>query len=82
MHAVSPGHLGFSSFLARVRAGAEVTLPLGLPFWYKKVMSKSTVSRTRKKIGRPPTGADPYICGFCRISSVAIDAWISKQKDL
>ena len=31
-HAVSLGHLDSQSFVARVRAGAEVALPLGLLF--------------------------------------------------
>jgi hypothetical protein len=58
-----------------------LTLPLGLPFWYKKVMSKSTVSRTRKKIGRPPTGAESIHLRVLPDQSAAVDAWISKQKD-
>ena len=58
-----------------------MTLPLGLPFWYKKVMSKSTVSRTRKKIGRPPTGAESIHLRVLPDQSAAVDAWISKQKD-
>jgi hypothetical protein len=52
-----------------------------LRFWYKKVMSKSTVSRTRKKIGRPPTGAESVHLRVLPDQAAAIDAWISKQKD-
>jgi hypothetical protein len=56
-------------------------LPLGLPFWYKKLMSKSTLSRTRKRIGRPPTGAESVHLRVLPDQSAAIDAWIVKQKE-
>jgi hypothetical protein len=44
-------------------------------------MSKSTLSRTRKKIGRPPTGAESVHLRVLPDQSAAIDAWIEKQKD-
>jgi hypothetical protein len=56
-------------------------LPLGLPFWYKKLMSKSTLSRTTKRIGRPPTGAGSVHLRVLPDQSAAIDAWIVKQKE-
>lgn len=50
-------------------------------FWYKKLMNKSTLSRTRKKIGRPSTGAESVHLRVLPDQFAAIDAWISKQKE-
>jgi hypothetical protein len=61
--------------------GRKFTLPLGLPFWYMKHMSKSILSRTGKKIGRPPTGAESVHLRVLPDQSAAIDAWITKQKE-
>jgi hypothetical protein len=44
-------------------------------------MSKSTLSRTRKKMGRPSTGAESVHLRVLPDQSAAIDAWISKQKE-
>jgi hypothetical protein len=61
--------------------GRKLALPLGLPFWYMKLMGKSTLSRTRKKIGRPPTGAESVHLRVLPAQSAEIDAWIAKQKE-
>jgi hypothetical protein len=44
-------------------------------------MGKSTLSRTRKKIGRPPTGAESVHLRVLPAQSAEIDAWIAKQKE-
>jgi hypothetical protein len=44
-------------------------------------MNKSTLSRTRKKIGRPSTGAESVHLRVLPDQSAAIDAWISRQKE-
>ena len=56
-------------------------LPLGLLFWYTKHMRKSILSRTGKKIGRPPTGAESVHLRVLPDQSAAIDTWIAKQKE-
>jgi hypothetical protein len=52
-----------------------------LSFWYKKVMNKSTLSRTGKRMGRPPTGAESVHLRVLPEQSSAIDAWMAKQKE-
>jgi hypothetical protein len=46
-----------------------------------KPMSRSIVSRTGKKIGRPPTGAESVHLRVLPAQSAAIDHWIAKQKE-
>jgi hypothetical protein len=43
-------------------------------------MSKS-ISRTRNKIGRPPTGAESVHLRVLPDQFAAIDAWIAKQRE-
>ena len=45
-----------------------------------KQMRKS-ISRTRNKIGRPPTGAESVHLRVLPDQYAAIDAWIAKQKE-
>jgi hypothetical protein len=44
-------------------------------------MSRSILSRTRKKIGRPPTGAESVHLRILPDQAAAIEAWISKQRE-
>jgi len=44
-------------------------------------MSKSRLSSTGKKMGRPPTGAESVHLRVLPDQSAAIDAWIAKQKE-
>jgi len=44
-------------------------------------MGKSILSRTGKKIGRPPTGAESVHLRVLPGQSAAIDSWIKKQKE-
>ena len=44
-------------------------------------MRKSILSRTGKKIGRPPTGAESVHLRVLPDQSAAIDNWIAKQKE-
>jgi hypothetical protein len=60
--------------------GRKSYLPLGLLFWYMKLMTKS-ISRTRKTRGRPPTGAESVHLRVLPDQSAAIDVWIAKQKE-
>jgi hypothetical protein len=76
---ISLGH-GSELLWPGLEPGRKFALPLGLPFWYMKHMSKSILSRTGKKIGRPPTGAESVHLRVLPDQSAAIDAWIAKQK--
>jgi len=60
--------------------GRKLTLPLGLLFWYTKLMTKS-ISRTRKTRGRPSTGAASVHLRVLPDQFAAIDTWIAKQKE-
>jgi hypothetical protein len=44
-------------------------------------MKKSTMSESRKRIGRPPTGAESVHLRVLPHQSAAIDAWIKRQKE-
>jgi hypothetical protein len=44
-------------------------------------MSRSILSRTRKKIGRPSTGAESVHLRVLPDQAAAIDAWIKRQKE-
>jgi hypothetical protein len=81
MHAFSLGHCLCPFHWLGLEPGRKLELPLDLPFRYKKLMSKSTLSRTRKRIGRPPTGAESVHLRVLPDQSAAIDAWIVKQKE-
>jgi hypothetical protein len=50
-------------------------------FWYMKRMSKPSLSRTGKKIGRPPNGAKSVHLRVLPDQCAAIDNWIEKQHD-
>ena len=50
--------IGFASFVARVRAGAEVHASPRLAFTLYVIMAKS-ITVKRKKAGRPATGTEP-----------------------
>ena len=50
--------IGFASFVARVRAGAEVRASPRLAFTLYAIMAKS-ITVKRKKVGRPATGTEP-----------------------
>src|SRR5450759_224127 len=79
MHAVSLGHLGTQSFLARVRAGAEATTSPRLAFMLPLFMAKTTLV-TKKKRGPPATGQGLQIGERWHPPEVAaIDAWIKAQ---
>jgi hypothetical protein len=69
--------------MLRVRAGREVAsnpLPLGSLFWYVKRMAKS-ITGTRKKRGRPPTGAESIHLRMLPDQLAALDEWIEKQRE-
>jgi len=76
-----PGSFGFQSFLARVRAGAEVTASPWLAFTLNVIMAKS-ISVKRKKPGRPATGTDPLM-GFRAAPAIraSIVRWAENQPD-
>jgi len=50
--------IGFASFVARVRAGADVRASPRLAFTLYAIMAKS-ITVKRKKVGRPATGTEP-----------------------
>jgi len=56
------------------------SLPSDPNFRYMKGMSKS-ISRTRNKIGRPPTGAESVHLRVLPDQWAAIDVWIKKQNE-
>jgi hypothetical protein len=64
----------------RCEVGSSQLL-LGLPFRYKKLPNKATLSRTSKKIGRPSTGAETVHLRVLPDQFAAIDAWIANQKE-
>ena len=82
MHAVSLGHLGSQSFMARVRAGAEAGTSPRLAFMVLHFMTKSNKVVPKKGRGRPATGRDPVTA--IRLSKelrATVDNWADKQAD-
>jgi hypothetical protein len=74
--------IGFVSFLARVRAGTEVTASTRPDFMVLHNMRKSNKVLPKKTRGRPPTGRDPVTA--IRLSAElrqTVDAWAAKQAD-
>ena len=54
--------IGLPSLWLGLEPGRKFELPLGLLFWYTKLMNKSTLSRTRKK--DRPTFHGRRVCAF------------------
>src|SRR5713226_3641824 len=82
MHAVSLGHVGSQSFMARVRAGAEATTSPRLAFMVLHFMAKSNKVVPKKGRGRPATGRTPVTA--IRLSKElreTVDKWADKQDD-
>jgi len=71
-----------ASFVARVRAGAELLLPLGLLPCYTKSMKKATPVK-QKVMGRPRTGITPLM-GFRAdpVIRASIVRWAENQPDM
>jgi hypothetical protein len=44
-------------------------------------MKKSTMSDSKKRIGRPPTGAESIHLRVLPDQAAAIEAWIKRQKE-
>jgi hypothetical protein len=76
-----PGSWDSQSFVARVRAGAKLQLPLGLHFWYTVNMKKS-ITVHQKPRGRPATGRDPAVTIRLPEAVLAsVEHWAMSQKD-
>jgi hypothetical protein len=66
--------------LLTVRAGWELALPLGLLFWYTKIM-KRAISVHQKGPGHPPTGRDPALTARLPAKLIQqIEQWAKKNK--
>jgi hypothetical protein len=64
----------------KARGGVTSTVAGRLLFWYLKFMAVS-ISRTRKKRGRPPTGAESVHLRLLPDQLAALDDWIKRQPD-